>query len=379
MKILLSHEHPFHKMGYGGGHQIVRGLAKRLSELGHCAHIISSGVDEIGVAVDDAPVIFHLTGSYNKYLMGFATAWLTMKLAFKLRPDWVCCFTSEALLVVPFCRIIGIKVSVYEAAPELIPFRFFNLQTIHFIRYNLELYLHYLGAKLSPQVMTISNFTSLQAVENWRIDFKKISTVGAGIDDVFFLPSDQLNVQPCKKQIRFISIGRLTLKQKPLDVLAQALKLLESPWEVWTIVGSGPDEFRLKGILNRLGLTEKVVFLGMKSSVEIKHLLKQYDIVLLPSSYESLFLTAYEAAASCKLIVTNDVADIKKYFSNSPSVILADTVSSAAYLSSIEKAIKLIGDKNLKFEETASRINFDFSWDEITHRFLNVLEEGYGK
>jgi hypothetical protein len=62
MRFLFSCEYFFHRLGYGGGQQIARGLARQLARGGHEVHICCSGSDEIGVAASDAPVTFHFRG-----------------------------------------------------------------------------------------------------------------------------------------------------------------------------------------------------------------------------------------------------------------------------------------------------------------------------
>ena len=65
MRLLLTFEYPFHAMGYGGGHQITRGLARALARQGHEVHVACTGVDELGVAAADSGVQYHFGGSFS--------------------------------------------------------------------------------------------------------------------------------------------------------------------------------------------------------------------------------------------------------------------------------------------------------------------------
>ena len=374
MKFLFSHLYPFHQAWYGGGNQIVRGFARELTRYGHEVHISSSGHDEMGIVDIDCPVVYHLSGSFNKRSLGVQLAWQTIQLAIKLRPDLVCCLNSEAALVVPMCNYLKIPVVVYQAAPELPNFRTFNLSTIKAIRYKLGIFLQYLGARSARKVITISGFSSQLAHQNWGIPQHKLTTVGTGLDDVFIGANTPLFRTQSKLGPRFISVGRLTMDQKPLDVMASALKDLPFPWQHWTIVGSGPDEPTLHRKIKELGLDSRTVFAGTLSSVQIASLLEEHDVVLLPSNYESFFLTAYEAAAKGKIVVTNDVADVQKYFSDSPSVIIAESVSKDAYRQAIIIAVENRSDLESHASKVALRVKNDFSWPEVANRFLHALE-----
>jgi len=374
MKFLFSHLYPFHRKWYGGGNQIVRGLALELTRQGHEAHVSSTGRDEMGVTAADRPVVYHLSGRFDKRTFGVQLAWQTIRLAIRLRPDWVCCLTSEAALVMPVCNLLKIPAVVYQGAPELPDFRFKGWSTIRTIRYKLGIFLQFLGARAARKVTTISDFSSRLAELNWGIPRQKLAMVGTGLDDVFIAPNAPSAGARTDKGPRFISVGRLTLPQKPLDVMAAALKELPFPWQSWTIVGSGPDEPVLRNRLKELGLEERVVFKGTLSSAQIADMLAEHDIVLLPSNYESFFLTAYEAAAKARIIVTNDVADVRKYFSDSPSVIVAESVSGEAYQRAIIQAVENQGGLEVKAVRTALRVKNDFSWPVVAERFLRALE-----
>jgi glycosyltransferase involved in cell wall biosynthesis len=375
MKFLFSHLHPFQKDWYGGGNQIVRGLGRQLARLGHQVHISSTGRDEMGLRQVDAPVTYHLTGSFDRRSLGVHCAWQTIRLARREAPDLVCCLTAEAAFVVPACVRLGIPVIVYQCAPELPRFRDLGASTPRMIRYKLGLFLQYLGARAAPRIFTISDFSTQEIIRNWGIPPQRLTTIGTGLDAVFTDRERPPSHRPLDRErgLRFISVGRLTLAQKPLDLVAAALKDLPLRWQHWTIVGSGPDEGTLRDVIRSLGLEDRTTFAGTLPSERIAALMEEHDVALLPSRFESFFITAYEAAASGKIIVTNPVADVGTYFRHSPSVIMAHDVSPEAYGEAIGRAAGLHGMQGAQSGETALRVKTDFSWDAIASRFLRAL------
>lgn len=341
--------------------------------MGHAIHISATGHDEMGILATDWPVIYHLTGRFNRKLLGFQLVRQTVRLASQLRPDYVCCLTSEAALVVPICNRLKIPTLVYQAAPELPDFRRIGWSTLKRIRYKMGIFMQYLGARAAQRVVTISDFSASQANENWGIPREKLRTVGAGLEDVFF----EAECRPIRVRAglepRFISVGRLTMKQKPLDVMATALKDLPFPWRSWTIVGSGPDESVLRKEIQRLGLEERTHFAGTLASAEIATLLDEHDIALLPSHFESFCLTVYEAAARKKIIITNDVADIRKHFRNHPSVVIVEKPTPAAYCQAIAYAIERFDGLQSTAAETADSVKRSYNWNAVAKRFLQAL------
>lgn len=374
MKFVFSYEYPFYRFGYGGGQQIARGLARQLARWGHEVQICCSGSDEMGVAASDAPVTFHFSGEYDKRWSGFQTAWRTWRLVNQLRPDWVCCYTSEAALVIPLCNRLKIPAVVYLAAPDLPSFRFRGWSTIRSIRYRLPVFMQSVGARVARKVTTISDFSSRQANENWGIPCQKVVTVGTGLDEVFLDGITPSVRSRSGTGLRFISIGRLALRQKPLDIVAEALAEVSLPWQQWTLVGSGHDESTLRARLAELGLLARTAFAGTQTSMQIAALLSEHDIVLLPSNHESFFIAVYEAVAKGKVVVTNDVADVRKYFGDTPSVIVAESVSSKAYRYAIVKAMQDFEQLKCDAVEAAERVKREYNWSAVATRFVQALE-----
>jgi glycosyltransferase involved in cell wall biosynthesis len=374
LRILFTYEYPFHRIGYGGGQQITRGLAKQLARMGHDIHVCCPGTDEMQIAESDALATYHFSGNYSKRWSGLETAWRSARLIGQLRPDNVCCFTSESVWIVPFCNLLKIPTAVYLAAPDLPSFRLRNWAALKRIRFMWPVFLMRLATSVAKKVTTISDFSSRQANTNWGVPWEKLDSVGVGLDDVFIKPIETSKLTSSTGGIRFISIGRFALKQKPLDVMAESLAKLPISWQRWTLVGSGPDEQKFRAKLIELGILDRVVFAGTLNSTQIAALLLENDVVLLPTNYESFFITAYEAAAMGRIVVTNDVADIKKYFGNTSSVIIADSVSCEDFTQAVTHAISRGISLQRIAEATAMRVKVEINWETVAVRFLQVLE-----
>lgn len=373
MKYIFTHEFPFERMWYGGGNQITRGLALQLARQGHEVHVVSTGHDEMEVTTADLPVKYHLSGYYNKRLFGLQIAYKTLQLVRELCPDVVCSMTSEAAIVLPFCNFIRVPTVFFLAAPETPDFRLHGLATLRTIRYKVGIFFQSIGARYAKKVVSLSDFISQQAHQNWRIPCQKLATIGTGLDDVFLSPLAMNQRTIGAKGPSFISVGRLTLPQKPIHLMAEVLAILSASWQSWTIVGSGIDEPKLRAQVTKLGIADKTAFLGTQEPAKVAALLDEHDIVLLPSNYESFFLTVYEAAARGKIVITNDVADIRNYFACSPAVIVAESVTPEAYRKSIVYTIETFDYLQSTAIETANRVKHDYNWAAVAERFLQAL------
>src|SRR5207245_543216 len=76
-----------------------------------------------------------------------------------------------------------------------------------------------------------------------------------------------------------VFVGRLRREKGP-DVLIRALR--ESTWPL-TLVGDGPDRSRLEALARRLGVVDRVRFLGAVERDRVAAVIAAAGVVVLPS------------------------------------------------------------------------------------------------
>ncbi|MEO6092222.1 MAG: glycosyltransferase [Novosphingobium sp.] len=102
---------------------------------------------------------------------------------------------------------------------------------------------------------------------------------------------------------RFIAVGRLA-PQKNIGLMLRAFRRGCHQFDQLTIVGDGPERARLEALARRLGIKDKVTFLGYLP--EPSAILPQYDILLLSSDYEGVPAVVLEALAARLTIIATD-------------------------------------------------------------------------
>lgn len=163
MTFIFTLEYPFHRANYGGGHQITRGLAVQLALLGHQVHVISTGYDEMGISAVDAGVKYHFTGRFYNYLGGLQIVAKSLSLIRRVKPDCVCCMTSEAAIIIPICNLLRVPAIFFLATPETPDFRFHSWKAFKNIRYKLGTFFQYIGASAANRVISLGDFINSQA------------------------------------------------------------------------------------------------------------------------------------------------------------------------------------------------------------------------
>lgn len=137
-----------------------------------------------------------------------------------------------------------------------------------------------------------------------------------GMDSVIVengIASTRISKRPAGRMpsspLRLVNVARLTHPKKGQDIAIEAMGILASRGIDATLdlIGEGESEPFLRELADRLGVGEKVRFLGNRSRRQIYSTLADYDIFLLPSRNEGFGLTVAEAMAACLPVVVSDI------------------------------------------------------------------------
>lgn len=161
------------------------------------------------------------------------------------------------------------------------------------------------------RVIAVSQSSQEFLIKGKRIPASKVVTVANGRDFSGFEPGrfrdatrGRLGLRPEHAVIGVL--GRLeTQKGHGCALQAMADIVKERPLARLLVVGDGRLRQDLEEQTRRAGLQSHVMFLGYRK--DVPSLLDAMDVVIMPSRYEGMPLTAIEAAAMSKPVVATDV------------------------------------------------------------------------
>jgi len=161
-------------------------------------------------------------------------------------------------------------------------------------------------------------FVSSDHLKNWCTsrgkDGNRITTVYTNIDTSLVKRNSDIRASLRKKlkltddTVVILFVGRLTHQKQP-DVLVQALGgLYEKNRDFACIIlGDGPEKNALIRNINRSAASRRIHYLGAVPNEEVMNYMDAADVFFLPSQYEGIALSIFEAMSKGLAIVGADV------------------------------------------------------------------------
>jgi glycosyltransferase involved in cell wall biosynthesis len=199
---------------------------------------------------------------------------------------------------------------------------------------------------------------------------KNIIYIPNGIDSTYWQPlntDSPRSTQPKK----LLYVGRI-VEDKGVQYLLRALGHTNN--FCLTIIGEGPFLDQLKVIVKSCGISNKVNFLGSKSSQIIKNILKNTDCFVNPSLAEGLPTTVLEALSMGVPTVATNVGGTADVLSLLPKyshlVEPSDIISLKLAIEDIIKREAMSSEDKLRCHEVISN---QFNWETIVDKLQLIF------
>lgn len=216
------------------------------------------------------------------------------------------------------------------------------------------------------KILTVSEF-SRQRIITWAdVRPDRVVCVGNGVDASF--SPDGARYDPGFSYLLMVS-NRRPHKNEARALAAFAQARIDPSIH---LLMTGLPTNALTALIERSGLTERVVFLGRVDDVHLTHLYRGAVGLLFPSLYEGFGLPVVEAMASGIPVLTSNVTALPEVTGD--AALLVDPYDVDAISSRIEQ---MLTDKALRerLRLAGLRRAAMFQWDEVAARTKCVLEE----
>lgn len=232
----------------------------------------------------------------------------------------------------------------------------------------------------NADVITVnSSYTKQQLVAIAPESVQKIWVIPMGVDVGQF---HGIAHSPLEKKYRnnriILSVGRL-IDLKGTIYLIEALPcvLKSQPNTILLLIGSGPEQERLRQRIEDLSLGEHVKFLGTLSHEDLIPYYQTADVFVLPSitrdgKAEALGVVLLEAMASGCPVIGSNVGGVPDIIIDGENGFLVPEQDPDALA---ERIIQILSDEELKnkFQKNGyNRIIESFTWNQVTNQFLDI-------
>jgi glycogen(starch) synthase len=188
---------------------------------------------------------------------------------------------------------------------------------------------------------------------------KRVTNIPNGVSEEFFA------LRPEEKPF-ILSLGRIDIYMKGLDLLLEAFSRVRSPSVSLKIAGAGKpgDIKRINELIRRLDLENRVEYLGRVRETEKLELLRTCLFLAMPSRFEGWGITAVEANAAGKAVLGTQIKGLTEAVENEQTALLIEPeridqlVSAMDFLVENEDERRRLGRQG---REWARR----FSWESI--------------
>ncbi len=202
--------------------------------------------------------------------------------------------------------------------------------------------------------------------EEWRPDPKQRNTTRheLGLDDTVHLILYAARICP-QKQPRVFAQTMLTLRQCKLPF-------------VTLVAGDGPDLNWLRSFVKKHKLKNDVRLLGVVSPQRIQQLMAAADLFFLPSQWEGIALTIYEAMACGLPVIGADVGGQSELVTPDCGILVRrsdESTEAEEYASVLAGLLKNRERRNEMGRAGRERVSADFRSDQMGDRMVALLEE----
>lgn len=175
---------------------------------------------------------------------------------------------------------------------------------------------------------------------------------------------------------RLVYVGSFS-KRKGVDLMLRGLgKLRNKEWQL-TMIGAGPGLENARRLSNRLGIGNRVSWLGGVPSAHVPFELEKHDICLVPSRFDGWGMAVNEAIEAGLAVIASPRVGASVLIKKAGTGVMASSASS----DSIASSLKVLLDNGARLEESkvASRSLRDKIRGKNAARYLlHVIEYTLG-
>lgn len=221
--------------------------------------------------------------------------------------------------------------------------------------------------------LAVSRAIAAELVERLGWPAEKIEVVYNAVD------LERVTVAPSAQLRRELGAGAgpLVLTPARLDAQKGHATLLQAaaevPDAVFALAGEGPERGGLEAEARRLGVAERVRFLGRRQ--DVPELLAACDVFALPSLYEGSSLAVLEAMAAGRPVVSSAIGGTEELIEDGDSGLLVPPGDAGALRDALRRLLDDAGLRDSLAARARERVERRFTRERMAAEVTAIYEE----
>jgi len=233
-----------------------------------------------------------------------------------------------------------------------------------------------LFARAVDRWVACSRHTAQQVGEHYR---REVQTITNGVDTQLFVPGEKNPSFRTQRKIPadaplIMSVGRL-VGLKGLRVIIEAMSAL--PRAHYAAVGQGEERDRLETLAKRLGLGERVHFLGGIAHESLPEVLRQADVFVQPSIGEEAFgITVVEAMATGLAVAASRTGGMQEIIQDGKNGVLLPPTDVTAWREALAALLRDDPKRRELGKNARAHTEKHFTWGSKAEQLEQLLRGG---
>jgi glycosyltransferase involved in cell wall biosynthesis len=213
------------------------------------------------------------------------------------------------------------------------------------------------------------NARRLASMLRWPAD--KLEVIHNAIDPAAYVrPADPALRRSLAGDLPLVlTVARLDEQKGHRHLLAAAAQVPEA---VFVIAGDGPERAALGKLAARLGIAERIRFLGERT--DVPDLLAVCDLFVLPSLYEGLPISVLEAMAARRAVVATTAGGTAEAVLDGECGLLVPPADPHALAAAVSRLLSDEGLRSALADAGQARVMSHFSAPQMVARVTNLYE-----
>jgi len=204
----------------------------------------------------------------------------------------------------------------------------------------------------------------------------KIHTIENGVDDYFRQVGEtrETSSNSSPSTLKLLTVGSL-IKRKRISDIIRALKIVNDNNVTLTIIGDGPENEKLRNMVNDYNLKDQVNFTGSVNPDKLVLLLASHDAFILSSESEGRPNVVLEAMATKLPVIATKLPGITEFITDNVNGLLFET-GNTEKLSTLIKRIK--NDPELKRSLGTAALDYikqhKLTWSDAANQYTELYQ-----